>query len=117
MVLVLLVIPENCRLVKFELDLLREEAPAMADPKFALDDAKLLENSNAGFPNGGSKKRLRDMGFVRAKVMQLFSIQDNYQKLDYTFDYEAGYFDYLPRRYVMYRVKNIENYTVATHQW
>ncbi|WP_353741552.1 RHS repeat-associated core domain-containing protein [Pseudomonas fluorescens] len=102
---------------QFEVDVIRETALAEADPKYSMDDAKLLDNSKLDFPDGSSMERIREIGKIRNKYMQLLSIKDEYRKLDYMFDNDFGGFDLLPRSYVFDRVKHVASYVNATNRY
>ncbi|WP_458373945.1 RHS repeat domain-containing protein [Pseudomonas laurylsulfatiphila] len=102
---------------EYEVDAIRETALAEADPKYSMDDAKLLENSKLDFQDGSSMVRIRTVDKMTNKYMQLFSIKEEYRKLDYMFEEDVGGFDLLPRSYVFDRVKHVASYVNATNRY
>jgi RHS repeat-associated protein len=87
-----------------------ESAYAEADPKYQLDDERLIKNSMVEFPEGGSIQRMETIQGMKT-YMQLFSMKDGYQGGDYKRDgSRRGRFNQLPIGYVFDRVKNLKSF-------
>ncbi|SEE07726.1 RHS repeat domain-containing protein [Pseudomonas migulae] len=94
----------------FEVGSIIASATADADPKYQMDDAKLIERSQVEFPIVGTPQRYESIA-GRSVYTQLFSVQDDFQGIDYKREgHRRGHFNALPTRYVFERVALLRDY-------